>query len=247
MAGYVTLKQQLRNKRSQLREKIFMHKLVYDFKLTAINAGQNLQCYIVEVDDSGYDLIVDWSNDSKKFQIKSRFLPGGARSWDIQAGLLSPTPQLHAARLVPEWNNRELFGINGGIILIDIMWGDFEPVVTYRYTDMYLLMCIAGGYCSGIAASPAEKVLTDIVRCGFNSRAKVRVPISCFIKPNTLNDLFIVAEMPAHYNWSWSQTVHRVFCMKERALPGPPYDASCEMLRTRLRDLTCAGTATRRA
>jgi hypothetical protein len=179
MAGYVNLKDQLKNKRSQVREAIFHHKLIYDLKVAALDCGQTLQAYCVEVDDVGYDLILDWGLGTRKFQVKSRMLPGGAKTWQIQAGLLRPTPQMESSNQISEWQDYHPFGIHGGVILIDVDWQGVAPIVTYGFTDHLLLMCMRDGFVSTNSIQAAGKVLSDVRRSNFNYREKVSVPVSC--------------------------------------------------------------------
>jgi hypothetical protein len=178
--------EQLKNKKSQQRERIFFHKLAYDLKVSAINSGQNLHFYEVEVDDAGYDIIVDDGfYNTRKFQLKTRLRPGGATKWKCHSQLFCPSPDQESGWQFPEWNCREAWGYDGGFILMDIEWLEgSEPKITYSYCDLSILMAIRDGFFnSDKKQEKASDVLRDTRKDQHKDIRKFKLPQTMLVKP----------------------------------------------------------------
>lgn len=143
-----SLRQRLSNTRTHLRENIFYHKLCFDLKVAAVNSGLDIQIHPVEYDDHGYDVIIrDQNGFDRRFQVKTKLLPGGATSWQCHSQLFCPLPSEAATWDIDEWNCREAWGYNGGFILMTIEWkeGHF-PNVFYHYCDLSIIMAYRDGF-----------------------------------------------------------------------------------------------------
>lgn len=72
------------------RESLLMKRLIYDLQLAAAIYGSYLMAYEVDVDQNGYDLILDTEMISKKVQVKSKSSLAKTGSWSVSKGLLRP-------------------------------------------------------------------------------------------------------------------------------------------------------------
>lgn len=178
--------QLLKNIESKKLEKIFFHKLAYDLKVSAIKSNQNLHVYEVEVDDEGYDIIVDDGFDrTRKFQLKTRLNPGGATSWGCQQQLFCPTPNQENKWQFNEWINRQTWGYNGGFILIDIEWNEgLDPKVIYRYCDLTILMAIRDGF---LSCKKKRKTAFNVLKKTYkkldNKKERIDLPQTMLVQP----------------------------------------------------------------
>lgn len=124
-----------------IREELFNYRLFYDLKRAATEREYHLKIFQSTVDFEGFDIVIDDNKKIGRYQIKSR-LNANTPSWKI-----------HANILFPKRINAEIMGFDqglcptydNGIILIDIVYSDSEPKVTYLYTDFYVIKSIAKG------------------------------------------------------------------------------------------------------
>lgn len=178
--------EQLKNKKSQQRERIFFHKLAYDLKVGAINSDQNLHIFEAEVDDSGYDIIVDDGYyNTRKFQVKTRLNPGGAHKWICHSQLFCPSPDQEFNWQFREWNCREAWGYDGGFILMDIDWQQgVDPQITYNYCDLSILMAIRDGFLNNDNKQErASEVLRKTRANQWDDIRKFELPQTMLVKP----------------------------------------------------------------
>ncbi|EGR1752691.1 hypothetical protein P3526_23445 [Vibrio parahaemolyticus] len=96
------------------RESMLMNKLLFDLQLAYAMQGYYLKAYRTDVDDNGYDLVLDSEDISRKVQVKSTMVDSSTKSWDIAKGVLRP--ELHQMRKHSMWSNLTA-GIGGGVIL----------------------------------------------------------------------------------------------------------------------------------
>ena len=85
------------------REALLLNKLSYDFQLASAISGYYLKTYISDVDDNGYDVILDSEMVSHKIQVKSFLSSSKTSSWAISKGLIKP--DLNQQRTIPAWTN----------------------------------------------------------------------------------------------------------------------------------------------
>jgi hypothetical protein len=181
----LTVLQQLRNRRTVEREKIFFHRLAYDLKIAGVVNNRRVHVYSVDVDDSGYDIIVDVGGFERRFQVKTRLRPGGAHTWKCHRLLFCPTPDQVSFWRFQEWLIRHAYGFNGGLIVADIEWPDGkDPSITYRYTDLAILMAFRDGLAENRSvAATAYEVYSATATQVYGGDRTVKVPQSLLVTP----------------------------------------------------------------
>ena len=186
MSPPLTGLQLLRNVRTRQREKIFFHRLAYDLQIAGVMSNRRVQVYEVDVDDAGYDIIVDDGMKQRRFQVKTRFRPGGAHGWECHSALFCPTPEQGRIWEFQEWNLREAWGFNGGLIVADIQWPSGEvPDLKYWYCDLATLMALRDGF-SGIASvtDSARNAYRQTLHNPFAAKRRMRLPQALVVAPN---------------------------------------------------------------
>ncbi len=203
--------EQLKNQKSQQRERIFFHKLAYDLKVGSINSDQSLHIYEAEVDDSGYDIVVDNGYyNTRKFQVKTRLNPGGATKWECHSQLFCPSPNQESDWQFREWNGREAWGYDGGFILMDIEWlNGTEPKITYSYCDLSILMAIRDGFFNN---DKKQEKASDVLRATRKDQhkdiRKFKLPQSMLVKPKNTECLLSLMRFNTNLDTSGVYTIH---------------------------------------
>lgn len=170
------------------RESMLMNKLLFDLQLAYALQGYYLKAYRTDVDDNGYDLVLDSEDISRKVQVKSTMVDSSTRSWDIAKGVLRP--ELSQMRKHSMWSNLTA-GIGGGVILQEVTLNQNDIDVNYYYADLVILSL----YCYEIIGNKvnyksARRVIFDLHHENFHD--KVKLSKSCFLKlksPSALLEL----------------------------------------------------------
>jgi len=94
-----------------------MHRLIYDLQFAASKIGYFLEVYKGEVDQDGFDIILDDRDNIRKIQVKTVISGSRTSSWQIHKALLRPH-----YRFVEKLGfepSPEGEGYQGGVILMD--------------------------------------------------------------------------------------------------------------------------------
>lgn len=124
-------------KNSTRRESILINKMSYDLQLAAAINGYYLKVYMSDVDDNGYDIIIDSEMVTKKLQVKSLLTTSKTSSWKISKGLIKP--DIDEQPYLVAWNNLHPPGIGGGILLQEVKLHERDISIIYYYTDIWII------------------------------------------------------------------------------------------------------------
>lgn len=201
------------------RESILMNKLLFDLQLAYAMQGYYLKSYRTDVDDNGYDLVLDSEDISRKIQVKSTMIDSATRTWDIAKGVLRP--ELLQMSKHSMWSNLSA-GISGGVILQEITLKDGDIDLNYYYSDLVIISL----YCLGVIGNKTNKksalrVIRDLHHEHFHD--KVRLSKSCFLRlksPSALLELMGFTSSRMH----WS-IVHHLECINKPRPDSAPHES----------------------
>jgi hypothetical protein len=196
------------SEQSHAREEILNHKLLFDLKLAAGSCGYHLQNYYSDVDHDGFDLILDDAVNLRKIQLKSVGHNATTSKWEINRGLLRPmasnleslgfqltSPQLDGGKIC--------WGAEGGVILITYKVDKNNVLVTYRYTDIYIITAISLGILRrGAPTIKCANALRKLLPVG-ESTEKLEVNKGLFIKVSSPEHLLCLAGMKSAIPRNW--------------------------------------------
>ena len=167
------------------RESLINNKLFYDLKLAAAERSYFLNIYIPEVDQDGFDIILDDHDSLTKIQLKTLMKNARTTSWKIHKSLLRPS-ELYCEELGFEPSPTGT-GYQGGVILIEIDANNgFE--VDYYYTDIILLLGIRDKIIE-LSSPPTEGAMKKLFANLRNGLSHEKVAIN--------KNMFIRAKNPA--------------------------------------------------
>lgn len=212
----MTLREFLREDyNTHAREEILNHRLEYDLKLAAAARGANnpgnpdargchLLSYYSDVDHDGFDLFLDDRDKLRKYQVKSRVLPGGKRNWPILKSVLRPSAGV-AEALGFEPGGPAAEGTQGGVILTDATTPTDDALeVAYSFTDVFVVKAIALGALPGKAWNTVETANTLLGALAEGpSHDKVQVAAGLFVKARTPEHLLALAGLHCRINVAW--------------------------------------------
>jgi hypothetical protein len=191
------------------RESILINKLLFDLQLAYAMQGYYLKSYRTDVDDNGYDLVLDSEDISRKIQVKSTMVDSATKTWDIAKGVLRPDLFLMSKHSM--WSNLSA-GISGGVILQDVKLKDGDIAINYYYSDLVIISL----YCFGIIGNKtnqksALRVINELHFEHFHD--KVKLSKGCFLRlksPSALLELMGFTSSRMH----WS-IVHKLECINK--------------------------------
>ncbi|HDX8597044.1 TPA: hypothetical protein RQN60_003401 [Aeromonas dhakensis] len=203
---------------STRRESILINKLLFDLQLAYAMQGYYLKSYRTDVDDNGYDLVLDSEDISRKIQVKSTMLDSATKTWDIAKGVLRPDLFLMSKHSM--WSNLSA-GISGGVILQDVILNDGDISINYYYSDLVIISL----YCFGIIGNKtnqqsALRVINELHLESFHD--KVKLSKSCFLRlksPSALLELMGFTSSRMHWN-----IVHNLECINKTRTGSTPDD-----------------------
>lgn len=203
---------------STRRESILINKLLFDLQLAYAMQGYYLKSYRTDVDDNGYDLVLDSEDISRKIQVKSTMVDAATKAWDIAKGVLRP--ELLQMSKHSMWSNLSA-GISGGVILQEVTLKDDNIDLNYYYSDLVIISL----YCFGIIGNKtnkksAFKVIRELHDENFHD--KVKLSKSCFLRlksPSALLELMGFTSSRMH----WS-IIHKLECINKPRTDSTPYD-----------------------
>lgn len=190
---------------SHAREELFNYRLLFDVKMAAAQHNYHLQTYYSDVDHDGFDIIFDDHHTIRKVQLKTIMVRSKTSSWAI-----------HRSILRPEHNNWEPLGffhngmayktecgVEGGVILMEIDAEKPDLLVTYYYTDIYVITAIALGHLNRNSKTvvAAKTLRTDLPSGKLTD--KIDVAKNLFIKAAAPTNLLALLSLqsPSRTNW----------------------------------------------
>ncbi|EKF9518766.1 hypothetical protein O1C30_003334 [Vibrio cholerae] len=171
---------------SARREALLLNRMSYDLQLAAANSGYYLKTYISDVDDNGYDVIVDSETVTKKLQVKSLLNTSKTTRWAISKGLIKPEHQEQL--LVVDWTNIHPPGIGGGVVLQEVTLNDRALGVIYYYSDIWVITLYSRGIIGNAKQQLLARKLISSLLYG-NYHDKVSITKSLFLKLKTPDHL----------------------------------------------------------
>lgn len=166
---------------SLTRENILRHRFLYDVKLAAAKRGYSLITYQSEVDNEGYDIILDDGDYRKPIQLKSIIKGARTQGWHIQKKMLRPTLEM-AKAMNYDWGHQST-GDGGGIVLQEFVVHNKGLEVNYYYTDLFILLLFSECIIERLDRR-TRNILLGIVLHYSDGRGneKIRVTKSMFVK-----------------------------------------------------------------
>lgn len=202
-------------KNSLSRSAILMHRLIYDLQLAASKRGYFLEVYRGEVDQDGFDIILDDRDNMKKVQVKTVISGSRTPLWKIHKAMLRPN-YLFAEELGFE-PSPEGSGYQGAVVLMDFDCKDFSINVDYYYVDFFVLKA----FCLGIL-SRANKRSNNLIKNLYlelqhgTSHQKMDVRKSAFVKSKGPEYLLALAGLHGPVGGIWPDSLLRFMSDKSK-------------------------------
>ena len=193
---------------SARRESLLLNRMSYDLQLAAASSGYYVKVYISDVDDNGYDIIVDSEVTTQKLQVKSFLSTSKTSTWKIAKGLIKPN--ITDQPLVIDWTNIHPPGIGGGVVLQEVSLSESDISIVYYYTDIWLITL----YARGIIGNTSTSNLALKFIIGLNSgnyHDKQSITKSLFLKLKSPAHLLSIMQMNSRY-----QTFNIRYLLKNR-------------------------------
>lgn len=183
-----TLYNFLNNSRNSLaREAITRHKLLYDLKFSAALNNYHLDTYYTEVDNEGFDIILDDKDQFRKIQVKTVLSGASTKSWKI-----------HKTFLRPDIRFLENFGFpgppegsQGGVILMELEPKKNNMTSVYYYTDVFIIFAFYMNIIkrtNQISQKTLRKLFAKIRDRG-SLYDKIQIPKSAFLQTKSSEHL----------------------------------------------------------
>ncbi|WP_440145311.1 hypothetical protein ACS016_09900 [Aeromonas veronii] len=164
---------------SSRRESLLLNRMSYDLQLAAATSGYYLKVYNSDVDDNGYDVIIDSEMVTKKLQIKSLLTTSKTRSWKINKGLIKP--DVDEVTLLIDWTNIHPPGIGGGVILQEVQLNELDINIQYYYSDIWIITLYSKGIIGDLRQQKvARKLISQLI--DGNHHDKINITKSLFLK-----------------------------------------------------------------
>lgn len=191
---------------SSSRAAILMHRLIYDLQLAAAERSYFLEVYQGEVDQDGFDIILDDRDVIKKIQVKTVASETNQSTWKIHRVLLRP----HRCRLeeLGFEPSPEGAGYEGGFVLMDFRCTGSAVDLDYCYTDIYVLRAFELGIVRRKDKRKQETIkrLCRNLRSG-TSHERISVPRNAILKAKGAGHLLALAGLHSPISTSWAYSV----------------------------------------
>ena len=189
-------------KNSLSRSAILMHRLIYDLQLAAAKRGYFLEVYRSEVDQDGFDIILDDRDNMKKVQVKTVISDSRTSFWKIHKAMLRPN-YLSVEELGFEPSPKGT-GYQGGVVLMVLECDGLSINIDYCYTDVFILKAFDVGVVSynHNIRNRAVKNLYRKLQEGI-SHDKIKVCKSAFLKTKSAGHLLALAGLHSCVGSSW--------------------------------------------
>jgi len=171
---------------SHAREKIVNYRFFYDVSLVAAKTGYELQIYQPDTDHEGVDVIFDDHRKMQKLQLKTVLQGATTKSWIIHTRLLKPEMANISSF---GFQNGGARGLEGGVVLIELVPTGESLEMHYYYADIYTLTLQA-------FLSPAQKIsrkATSTLKELRKNPKTIKLTRSMFLRPRTTTDLLSIA------------------------------------------------------
>lgn len=188
---------------STAREFLLMNRLVYDLMAAAAAMGYHLLVYKSQVDEDGFDLILDDRDVQRKIQVKSAIQPGGRKQWDIHKGVLKP--EKSSARSFGFPLDPHGTGMGGGVVLLEVAPSavDASMSITYGLVDIYVLAAIRLGIIS-LGQSKAQAAAVSLYdRIKGATRETVVVTRGSFLRAQSAEHLLALLGLRSRMQANW--------------------------------------------
>lgn len=189
-------------KESMSRSAILMHRLIHDLQVAAAVRGYFLETYSNEVDQDGFDIILDDRDYLMKVQIKTVSSASKTASWKIHKTILRACP--HLGEQLGFEPSPEGTGVQGGVILMRFDCSGASLTVEYLCTNVFIITA----FHLGIISWP-RRSMNDAVRKLYNnlqngtSHQKVRVTKSAFLKAKSPEHLLALIGLHGNHSICW--------------------------------------------
>lgn len=197
------------------REAILMHRLIYDAQVAAAARGYFLEIYHGEVDQAGFDVVLDDQDQLKRLQVKTVIDNSKTSSWSIHKTILRPDRQL-VERMDFE-PSPEGAGSQGGIVLMKVACHGLSIDVDYYYTDVFVLKAFDVGIISRsqpLRKAAVKRVYNQLQRG--KSHDKIKICKSVFLKAKSPDHLLALAGLHSNCNTMWPQSLLDFLTTKEK-------------------------------
>lgn len=213
------------------RENKIFHRLAYEFAEVSSCLGHKIDLMVPEIDRHGYDCFFfdPEDNVSKYIQLKARY--GNTSSWDIHRRFF--LPNVYDAMKIA-WDN--IFtGIGGGIILCDIEVINNSVNITYKYTDLFVLLALANGvFGSDDIQKKAKSALVDLHKDGIDDEGnpikRISIKEWMFLTPKKEKQIEFLLFMMG-FQSNWQKHVRAIHTNNSSDLGGAPIDRGREELK----------------
>lgn len=197
------------------REAILMHRLIYDVQVAAAARGYFLEIYHGEVDQAGFDIILDDQDQMKKLQVKTVMAHSKTSLWSIHKSILRPSSQL--AERIDFEPSPEGAGSQGGVVLMEFACHGPSIDVDYYFTDVFILKAFDVGIISRSQPprmSTVKKVYNQLQEG--TSHEKIKIRKSAFLKAKSPHHLLALAGFHSNCNTMWPQSLLDFLASQEK-------------------------------
>ncbi len=193
----------LEGKNSRTKEAILNFLLFSDLKLAAAERGYDLSIFVPDIDQHGYDVILDDSDRLKKLQIKTVLKTANTSSWYIHKTMLRP--DIYSCEKLGFESSPSGAGYSGGVILLEIDAKKVPLSVAYYYTDIFIITALRDRIIDRIPRRTGTSVMDNFYKAIRNgiSHEKIRVAKSMFIKARFPSHLLALMGLHSKESSSW--------------------------------------------
>jgi len=190
------------------RSAVLMHRLIYDLQFAASKRGYFLEVYKGEVDQDGFDIILDDRDNMKKLQVKTVISGSGRRSWKIHKAMLRP--HYRFAEELGSEPSPEGSGYQGAVVLMDFACKGFSIDVDYYYVDVFVLKAFCLGILSLVDKRSNNSIKSIYLKLQHGkSHDKIWVCKSAFVKSKGPEHLLALAGLHGPVGVSWPDSLLR--------------------------------------
>jgi hypothetical protein len=197
------------------REAILMHRLIYDVQIAAAARGYFLEIYHGEVDQAGFDVVLNDQDQMKKLQVKTVMAHSRTSFWSIHKSILRPSYQL--IERIDFEPSPEGAGSQGGVVLMEFACHGPSIDVDYYYTDVFILKAFDVGIISRsqpLRKAAVKKVYNQLQRG--TSHEKIKIRKSAFLKAKSPHHLLALAGFHSNCNTMWPQSLLGFLASREK-------------------------------
>lgn len=205
---------------SVIREKLFKHKFLYDVQLEFLKQKTSLLYYESDYDRDGFDLLFDNLKSQKHFQMKSIMQSSSTNTFSIHRTLLRP--RIDELNYYPLSHDSFGVGYGGGVILIVAEEENNNLNFSYQYCDGLILCSFYAKLFEYKSPQKQNSVIKAFKEYQNPNKigGRVKLTRSCFLKFNSIMDLFIYAGLGKYDNserWNLQQAMARQYAFHDKA------------------------------